>query len=231
MLAWRRRRSAPARHPAAHRGCPSRSRSRRCSSSRRPRRASCGRSTPRSTTTPSSPRRGWPGGSTSAATHRRTRSSTTSRCTRTGGSSASPPFPALLLVPLVAISGSAERTPDGLFFLLIAAAAPGLLYRALEALREAGASARSWTENAIIAALLPLATVFWFTSVQGTVWFASHVVAVALAAGYVWASAGGPEPGRGRQLAHPGVRDETPARPRSSPLPCSSSGASRRRES
>jgi hypothetical protein len=105
-----------------------------------------------------------------------------------------PPFPALLLVPLVAISGSAERTPDGLFFLLIAAAAPGLLYRALEALREAGASARSWTENAIIAALLPLATVFWFTSVQGTVWFASHVVAVALAAGYVWASAGARSP-------------------------------------
>lgn len=105
-----------------------------------------------------------------------------------------PPLPALLLLPLVALCGSAERTPDGLFFLLVAAAAPALLFRALEALRDAGASARGWRENAIIAGLLPCATVFWFTAVQGTVWFASHVVGVALASGFLWAAAGARRP-------------------------------------
>ncbi|NUP11988.1 MAG: hypothetical protein HOW73_38570 [Polyangiaceae bacterium] len=105
-----------------------------------------------------------------------------------------PPFPALILLPFVAIFGSADKTPDGLVFLLVAAFAPAVLYRALEALREVHASRRSWRENIVIAALLPLGTVFWFTAVQGTVWFAAHVVGVVLASAYLWASAGARRP-------------------------------------
>ncbi len=99
-----------------------------------------------------------------------------------------PPAPALLLVPLVAITRSADRTPDGLVFLLVAAAAPSVLFCALEKLRDARASVRSRIENAVIAMLLPLATVFWFSAVQGTVWFAAHALGTLLVAAAVWAS-------------------------------------------
>ena len=63
-----------------------------------------------------------------------------------------------------------------------------MLFLALEKLRLARRSARSWPENVIIALLLPLATVFWFSAVQGTVWFGAHAVGVLLAAAYLWAS-------------------------------------------
>lgn len=99
-----------------------------------------------------------------------------------------PPFPALLIAPLVALRGGAAHTPDGFFFLTIGSAAPSVLFVALEKLRLAGRSARSWRENIVITLLLPLATVFWFSAVQGTVWFAAHAVGAVLAAGYLWAS-------------------------------------------
>lgn len=99
-----------------------------------------------------------------------------------------PPAPALLLLPLVAITKSAERTPDGLVFMMVAAAAPAVLFLALEKLRAVRASARSMIESAVIAMLLPLATVFWFSAVQGTVWFAAHALGTLLVAAAVWAS-------------------------------------------
>lgn len=99
-----------------------------------------------------------------------------------------PPVPALLLLPVVWVFGGADGAPDGLFFLVVAAIAPGVLFAALEKLSAVGGSVRSWRANAVLAALLPFATVFWFSAVQGTVWFAAHVVGVTLAAAFVWAS-------------------------------------------
>jgi hypothetical protein len=98
-----------------------------------------------------------------------------------------PPFPAVLLVPLVAISGGAEQTRDGLFFLALSGVGPAVLFLALDKLSRTGRSGRSERENLALGLLFALGTVYWFTAVQGTVWFAAHVVAVGLTAIYVYA--------------------------------------------
>jgi hypothetical protein len=99
-----------------------------------------------------------------------------------------PPFPALLLVPVVKLVGGAAHVRDGAFFLGVAGLGPASLFLALERLTTAGRNRRSLVENAALAALFGLGTVFWSTAVQGTVWFAAHVVAVPLCALYLWAS-------------------------------------------
>ncbi len=99
-----------------------------------------------------------------------------------------PPFPAVLIAPLVAISGGAAATRDGLFFLALSGLGPAVIFLALEKLSRVGRSRRSVGENVALALLFALGTVYWFTAVQGTVWFAAHVVGVALAAVYLYAS-------------------------------------------
>jgi hypothetical protein len=99
-----------------------------------------------------------------------------------------PPFPAVLLLPVVALAGGAAAVRDGAFFLGLAGVGPAVLLLALERLSSAGRSARSLRENTALAALFAVGTVYWSTAVQGTVWFAAHVVAVPLAALYLWAS-------------------------------------------
>ncbi len=107
-----------------------------------------------------------------------------------------PPFPALLVLPFVALSGGSKNVPDGLIFIVVAAGAPALLYLVLDRLRAASVgvrssaklSRRSPRENIALALLLPFGTVFWFSAVQGTVWFAAHAVGAVLTAGYLFAS-------------------------------------------
>lgn len=105
-----------------------------------------------------------------------------------------PPFPAVLIAPVVALNGTVERTRDGLFFLGMAGIAPAVLFLALEKLSRTGRSARSQAENAALALLFAFGTVYWFSSVQGTVWFAAHVVGTALAAIYLYCSIGADHP-------------------------------------
>jgi hypothetical protein len=95
-----------------------------------------------------------------------------------------PPFPAVLLLPLVKLAGSVERVMDGQFFLWLAGIGPAVLFLGLEKLRRMG-SGRSARTNLLLALLLAFGTVYFFTAEQGTVWFAAHVVAVALSAGYL----------------------------------------------
>ena len=99
-----------------------------------------------------------------------------------------PPFPALLLVPFVAVAGSPEKVPDGLLFVLLGGVGPAVLFLALEKLRDLGRSFRNQRENVALSLLFALGTVYWFSAVQGTVWFAAHVVGVACCATYLWAS-------------------------------------------
>ncbi len=99
-----------------------------------------------------------------------------------------PPFPALILLPFVAVAGAPEKVPDGLVFLLLAGVGPAALFLALERLRDLGRSLRDEREDIGLALLFALGTVYWFTAVQGTVWFAAHVVGVACCAIYLRAS-------------------------------------------
>ncbi len=99
-----------------------------------------------------------------------------------------PPVPAALLLPVVAYAGSVERVRDGQFFFWLAGIGPAFLFLALERLRRSGRNRRSELENALLAVLFALGSVYWFSAAQGTVWFAGHVVAVALGCAYLFCS-------------------------------------------
>ena len=99
-----------------------------------------------------------------------------------------PQFPAVLLVPYVALAGSAEHTRDGLFFLALAGIAPAVLFLALDKLSRIRRSLRSERENIAFSLLFAIGTVYWFSAIQGTVWFAAHVVGAALMAIYLYCS-------------------------------------------
>lgn len=96
-----------------------------------------------------------------------------------------PPLPAALILPLVYLAGDVERVRDAQFFVWLAPIGPALTFVVLEKLRRRGHSERSRAENLALALCLGLGSVYFFTAVQGSVWFAAHVVAVAFSAGYV----------------------------------------------
>ncbi len=87
-----------------------------------------------------------------------------------------PPFPALLMMPLVALAGSPEDFADGQFVGWLAGIAPAGLFLLLERLRDRGYSKRSTQDNLLLVLAYAVGTVYFFTAVQGTVWFAGHVV-------------------------------------------------------
>lgn len=93
-----------------------------------------------------------------------------------------PPFPAVLMIPFVWLSGSPENFRDGQFIVWLAGVGPAVLFLVLEKLRRTGRSPRTESENLQLAILFAFGTVYFFTAVQGTVWFAAHVVGVGLMA-------------------------------------------------
>ena len=96
-----------------------------------------------------------------------------------------PPFPAVLLLPLVALMKEPERVHDGQFFLWLAGVAPAVLFLALEKLRRFGRSETSERGNVALSALFAFGSVYFFCAEQGTVWYAAHVVGAGLAALYL----------------------------------------------
>jgi hypothetical protein len=99
-----------------------------------------------------------------------------------------PPFPAVLMLPMVAMAGSPEEFRDGQFIVWLAGVGPAFLFLALEKLRARGYAQRSERDNLWLAFLFAFGTVYFFTAVQGTVWCAGHVVCVGLLCAYLWAS-------------------------------------------
>ena len=67
-----------------------------------------------------------------------------------------------------------------LFWALLAGLAPALCFVVLRRLREAGAGTDSVGEDVVLTAAFAFGSVFFFTAVQGSVWYAAHVVAGAL---------------------------------------------------
>jgi hypothetical protein len=97
-----------------------------------------------------------------------------------------PPAPALLMLPAAALRGRAGN--DVWPTVLVAALCLPLCYATLRRLAAAGASPRRPAEDLWLTACLCFGTVFFFSAVQGRVWFTAHVVGVALALVYAWAS-------------------------------------------
>jgi hypothetical protein len=96
-----------------------------------------------------------------------------------------PPFPALLLLPIVALAKDPERVADGQFFMWLAGLAPALLFLGLEKLRRFGRSELSERANLGLALCFAFGSVYFFSAEQGTVWFAAHVVGAVLSAAYL----------------------------------------------
>ncbi len=96
-----------------------------------------------------------------------------------------PPFPALLLLPIVALAKDPARVADGQFFLWLAGLAPALLFLALEKLRRFARSELSERANVGLSLSFAFGSVYFFSAEQGTVWFAAHVVGAALCAAYL----------------------------------------------
>jgi hypothetical protein len=101
-----------------------------------------------------------------------------------------PPFPALLLVPLVTALKSVERLRDGAFFLLLAGLAPVGQYLALERLCKLKIVSLTQRFRVSLTLLFAFGSVYFFTAIQGTVWFSAHVVATSALSLYLAASIG-----------------------------------------
>jgi hypothetical protein len=94
-----------------------------------------------------------------------------------------PPFPAVLMMPFVAIAGF--QLNDVLFTVFFAALNVALFFIVLERLREMGDSARSQRENAILALLFAFGSVNFYCSLRGEVWFTAEVIGVTLTCLYL----------------------------------------------
>lgn len=94
-----------------------------------------------------------------------------------------PPFPALLMLPQAAIHG--HRANDVVPTVLVAALALPLAFLVLRRLHAVGASRRSPGEDVWLAVALGFGTVFFFSAVQGRVWYTAHVAGVVLCLAYV----------------------------------------------
>lgn len=97
-----------------------------------------------------------------------------------------PPLPTLLMVPSALISGRAGN--DVIPTLLVAALILPLALLVLRRLADVGLSRRTVREDLWLVAALAFGSVLFFSAVQGKVWYTAHVVGVALALVYAWAS-------------------------------------------
>jgi hypothetical protein len=95
-----------------------------------------------------------------------------------------PPLPAVLMLPFVALAGSAENFDDGQFAVWMAGIAPAALLLVLEKLRVTGRSPRTERQDVLLSLLFAFGTVYFFSAVEGTVWFIAMIVGAAVAALY-----------------------------------------------
>jgi len=97
-----------------------------------------------------------------------------------------PPFPAVVMLPFVAIWGLQYN--DVLFTALWAAINPTLLFGLLRMLRARGYSRRSEVDDLWLTAMFGVGSVYYFCAVVGEVWFTAEIIGVTLSIGYVWGS-------------------------------------------
>ncbi len=97
-----------------------------------------------------------------------------------------PPLPTLLMIPSAIVSG--EHGNNVIPTILVAAAILPLALLVLRTLASAGLSKRELREDLWLVAALAFGSVLWFSAIQGSVWFCAHVIGVALALVYAWAS-------------------------------------------
>jgi len=103
-----------------------------------------------------------------------------------------PPFPAVLMVPFVAIWGLGFN--DVVFTVLWAALNPVLLFSLLRFLNRRRLSRRTAVDDLWLTVMFGLGSVYYYASVVGEVWFTAHVIAVTCVIGFGWAAIDGARP-------------------------------------
>ncbi len=94
-----------------------------------------------------------------------------------------PPLPAVLMMPFVWKWGYSFN--DRLFTWFFTPFPVVILFLALTYLSRTGRSGRKEWENVALASLFGVGTVYFFSAIQGSVWFVGHVFGTALMAGYL----------------------------------------------
>ncbi len=97
-----------------------------------------------------------------------------------------PPFPAVALLPAVAVWG--YDTNDVLITVLLGGLNAVLLFWLLELLVTRGHSRRSRGDNVVLSLAFAFGTVAFFSSVRGEVWFSALIFGVALNIGFMMAA-------------------------------------------
>lgn len=103
-----------------------------------------------------------------------------------------PAFPALAMLPFVALHG--YQFNDTSFTVAIGALAVALFYAALLSLARSGESERDRIENVWLALILGFGTLFFYCTIRGEVWFTAEVMGVALTCLYVSCALGARRP-------------------------------------
>ena len=85
-----------------------------------------------------------------------------------------PPFPALLMMPFVAIWGL--QTSDVIFTLVVSACSLSLIYLLFEQVRALGLTQRGWRENALLSLFFYYGSLNLTLSLGGRMWFTAHII-------------------------------------------------------
>ncbi|ATB36706.1 hypothetical protein CYFUS_002121 [Cystobacter fuscus] len=88
-----------------------------------------------------------------------------------------PSFPAVVMLPFVAING--YQFNDTSFGVFTGALAVALFYALLRFLTKEGETPRTWAPNAALALTLGFGTLFFYAAIRGEVWFSAEVMGVA----------------------------------------------------
>jgi hypothetical protein len=94
-----------------------------------------------------------------------------------------PPFPAILMLPFVAIFGLGFS--DIFFTQVFSALNIALLFWLLELLRTSGRSRRTFQQNFALALFFFIGTINFFLSLGGTMWFTAHIIATTCTLGFL----------------------------------------------
>ena len=103
-----------------------------------------------------------------------------------------PPFPALLMLPFVAVNG--YQFNDTSFGVLLGALAVALFYSLLRHLKQNEGLERPEWETSALALLLAFGTLFFYCAIRGEVWFSAEVLGVALTCLYARNAVGARRP-------------------------------------
>ncbi len=103
-----------------------------------------------------------------------------------------PWFPAVVMLPFVAVNG--YQLNDTSFGVIVGALAIALFFTLLRALKEIEGTQTSSIDDALTALLLGFGTLFFYAAIRGEVWFSAEVMGIALTALYLRNAVGARRP-------------------------------------